>query len=75
MDRPIPAELDSPTEDPEVIEERDKHLIWKVRGIATKTTYRLFSKFGNPNYVDDNFADFSKRIKEVFSVPLLESHL
>ena len=59
MDRPIPPELESPTEDPEVIEERDKHLIWKVRGIATKTTYRLFSKFGNPTYVDDNFAEFS----------------
>jgi hypothetical protein len=71
MDKPCPPELDSFVEDSEVIEERDKHILWKIKGIASKTTYRLFSKFGNPTYVDENFTEFSKRIKETFAVPLL----
>ena len=75
MDKPVPAEFESFTEDPDVIEERDKHIVWKVKGIATKMTYRLFSKYGNPTFVDDKFTDFSKRMREVFAVPLLESHL
>ncbi|CDW76775.1 UNKNOWN [Stylonychia lemnae] len=75
MDRPLPAELESPTEELEVIEEREKNLQWKLKGIAAKTTYRLFSKFGNPKYVDEKFGDFSKKFKETFAIPLLESHL
>ena len=63
MDRPVPAELESFTEDPDVIEERDKHIVWKVKGIATKMTHRLFSKYGNPTYVDKNFTEFSKKVK------------
>jgi Holliday junction resolvasome RuvABC DNA-binding subunit len=62
-------------EDKDIIEERDKTLLWKIKGIATKTTYRLFSKFGNPTYVDEKFTEFSERFKTTFAVPLLESHL
>jgi importin-7 len=58
-----------------VIEERDKSMPWKIKGIAAKTTYRLFSKFGNPSYVDDKFAEFSERFKTTFAIPMLESHL
>lgn len=75
MDRPVPAELDSPTEDIDTIEEREKHLLWKLKGIASKTTYRLFSKFGNPKYVDEKFGNFSNKFRETFAIPLLESHL
>jgi len=50
-------------------------LQWKLKSISAKTTYRLFSKFGNPKYVDEKFAEFSKKFKETFSIPLLESHL
>jgi hypothetical protein len=35
----------------------------------------MFSKFGNPTYVDEKFKDFSTRFKETFAIPLLESHL
>lgn len=75
MDRPLPAELESFTEDMSVIDERDKNILWKLKGIATKITYRLFSKFGNPTFVDEKFMDFSKKFKETFAIPLLESHL
>lgn len=59
----MPADLESFTEDMTVIEERDKNLMWKLKGIATKLTYRLFSKFGNPTFVDEKFTDFSNRFK------------
>lgn len=75
LDKPTPNELESFVEDMDTIEERDRSLHWKIKGIAAKTTYRLFSKFGNPTYVDEDFTEFSKRIKETFAVPLLESHL
>jgi hypothetical protein len=53
IDRPVPPELEAKTEDMHEIEERDKHIIWKTKGIASKTTYRMFSKYGNPKFVDD----------------------
>lgn len=50
LDRPVPAELESFVEDMDEIENRDKHIVWKTKGIAAKTTYRLFSKYGNPKF-------------------------
>lgn len=75
MDRPLPAELDSPCEDMGEIERRDKHICWKAKGIAGQTTYRLFSKYGNPKFADEKYAEFSKVFREKYAVPLLESHL
>lgn len=75
MDKPVPPQLESPVDDTETIEEREKSYIWKIKGMAHKITYRLFSKFGNPSYVDEKFANFSQRFKETFAIPMLESHL
>ena len=44
----------------EIIEERDKNIYWKIKGIASKTTYRMFSKYGNSVSVADELIDFSK---------------
>ena len=57
------------------IEARDKNILWKIKTIVAKLTYRLFSKFGNPSHVEDEFIDFSKYFKDTFAVALLESHL
>ena len=35
MDRPMPPQLDSPVEDMNEIEKRDKHICWKTKGVAT----------------------------------------
>ena len=43
--------------------------------MASKITYRLFSKYGNPVYAQDNYKKFSKNFQETFSELLLESHL
>lgn len=63
IDRPVPAELESFNEDMDVIEERDKHIVWKTKGIAAKTSYRLFSKYGNPKFVDEKLEVFSKKFQ------------
>ena len=60
MDRPVPEALEAFVEDMDEIEKRDNHIIWKIKGIATKTTYRIFSKYGNFRYVDDKYIEFSK---------------
>ena len=76
LDRPVPAELESFVEDMEEIQNRDKNIVWKTKGIAAKTTYRLFSKYGNPKFQSkDELTKFCTRFKSDFAIPLLESHL
>jgi hypothetical protein len=67
--------LESFTEDMDLIEKRDKHIIWKIKGIAASTTYRLFTKYGNPLLADKPYEDFAKYFGPVCGVALLESHL
>ena len=50
LDMPVPAELESMTEDSEEISERDRKMIWKVKGAAARLTFRLFSRYANTNY-------------------------
>jgi hypothetical protein len=38
-----------------VIEARDKHIQWKIKGMAATITYRLFSKYANITYVDEKY--------------------
>ena len=75
MDRPVPESLESHTEDMDEIEKRDKHICWKIKGISSQCTYRLFSKYGNPKFSDESLEEFSGAFKEKYALPLLESHL
>ena len=56
----IKPELSSFTDAQEVIEERDKAIQWKIKAIASKTTYRLLSKYGNPSYMKEELQGFHK---------------
>lgn len=75
LDRQIPEALESPTEDQDEIEKRDKHIIWKTKSVASKTTYRLYSRYGNPKFADTEDEVFSQAFYEKYAVLLLESHL
>jgi len=75
LDRPLPAELDSFVEDMESIQARDKSLHWKIKGMAAKITYRLFSKYGNLKYVSADDEAFSADFFNKYAESLLESHL
>jgi len=54
----VPEDLRSFTEDMDVIAERDKAIQWKIKGMAAKITYRIFSKYGNPAYQKDEYKKF-----------------
>jgi len=47
LDLPVPAELETPTEDIDVIVVRDKAMLWKLKSQAARITYRLFSRYAN----------------------------
>ena len=57
------------------IAKRDKSIEWKLRGIIAKTTYRLFSKYGNSKYAGEEEVAFCKYFAENYAEMLLESHL
>jgi len=60
----------------DIIEKRDKHIIWKTKGIAAKASYRMFSKYGIAKFVSNKELEaFSKKFRDVYALPLLESHL
>ena len=47
LDMQLAAELEAPTEDIEVISQRDKTIQWKIKAQAARITFRLFSRYAN----------------------------
>jgi hypothetical protein len=45
---PVPQDISTPTDNHEVLLSRNKHILWKLKGIAGKATYRIFVKYGQP---------------------------
>jgi hypothetical protein len=54
---------------------RDKTWHFKLKGIASRTTHRIISKYGNKRFVDEKYHAFSDMLATDFGVFLLESHL
>lgn len=75
LDQPLPDNLSTFTEEMDEISARDKSIEWKLRGVISKVTYRLFSKYGNSKYAHEDDKEFSKQFNANFAEPLLESHL
>jgi hypothetical protein len=75
LDQPLPDSLTSFVEEMDIIAARDKTIQWKLRGVISKCTYRLFSKYGNHNYAHDADVPFVKYFADNFAEMLLESHL
>ena len=46
----IPAIYTNKTTDGDEIDTNNKSLYWKIKAIASKTMYRMFTKYGDPNY-------------------------
>ena len=73
---PVPAELESPTEDVEVIHERDRTMIWKVKGATARLFYRLFRKYCNTKVSFDGAATaYKQHFYENYAETLCETHL
>ena len=64
LDLPLPDQLSSFVEDMDEIAARDKSIHWKIRGMIAKTTFRLFSKYGNVKYAHEDHKQFSKYFSE-----------
>jgi hypothetical protein len=61
LDMPCPQPLSSTTEDSQMIVQMNKHIFWKVKGVAAKIAYRMFVKYGDPSIVENKqrIKDFS----------------
>ena len=78
IDRQIPFELESQLDDNlQTSELRDKNIHWKLKGIASKFTFRLFSKYGTTkNRAPSDFHQaFCANFVETLVPTLLDSHL
>jgi len=64
LDMPVPENLESPTEDVEEIDRRDKHIVWKLKAQTARLTFRLFSKYSNLKFIPDG--DVEKPWMEFF---------
>lgn len=59
LDQPIQDHFESVTENSDEIHKRDKSIQWKIKGLAAKITYRLFSKYANAKFVEEELKSFS----------------
>jgi hypothetical protein len=77
LDNPLPAQLESATEDMDDIAERDKSVHWKIKGISAKITYRIFSKYASTRYLNEGTPEmeFNNKFQVNFGEMLLESHM
>lgn len=75
LDRPVPKELMQLTEDCDSIEELDKNIHWRLKAITSKTAYRIFSKYGNPKFQEEEDKEFSEKLLEGSYTAFVETYL
>ena len=77
LDMPTPEDMKELTNNTKEINRRDKSIFWKIKGIASKLTYRITIKYGDPSIVEDKalVKSFSNNFSIKYVMPLLESHL
>ena len=68
-------ELEKPSDDQNVIESKEKHLITKLLGAVWQTSYRLFQKFGNPKIYYGRSNTFADYYIQNFAQSWMEAHL
>lgn len=71
----LPTELTSQTQSAEEIERRDKHPLWKMKGIAMHVLYRIFSKYANEKFCDEADKPFSALILNRYAQNILNTAL
>lgn len=69
--------MESQTDETDEIERREKTDWWKLKGITSKTTFRLFQKYAVTKYVkhDKEALQYNKDFLKAYGEILLESHL
>ena len=59
IDLPISESLTTPTENSNEIAFRNNKPEWKLKAVSIHFFFRIFQKYGNPEYADDESKDFS----------------
>ncbi len=72
---PLPAEAETPTDDPEEIKARGKLPLWKLKTVVCDVFYKLFQHYGVPIGPNDNEKEAKSLIQTKYMVPLFEMHL
>jgi len=67
--------LETPTEDDEIIKQRKKNEILKMKKAISHIFYRIFSKYGNPHIAEKKYRKFSKLVRDKFAQNLLTLNL
>ena len=49
LDMKVPDDLESKPLDSHEIEEKNKNIYWKIKGVVSKTLYRFMIKHGDPS--------------------------
>ena len=75
LEKDIPQEWESPTEDVKEIQKREKLFIWKLKGVSAEICEKLFMKYGNSQFCSPTEKEFSNFFNKTYSVPLLQSCL
>ena len=63
----LPHDLTAQVQDKECIKIRGKKIQWKLKGTAAKITFKLFTKYGNPKFVDKDQASFGALFQKTYS--------
>ena len=78
LDMQVQEDLETPTDDTEVINRRDKTMIWKLKAQAARTSYRLFMRYARgAEYASNSEEDkaWCQLFIDNYSEMLCESHL
>lgn len=77
MDMQLQPDQTTKTDDVDALNQLEKSVHWKVKGIASKITYRLFCKYSDVKLAEDKdlAKEFCVRFNNQHSLSLLESHL
>ncbi len=78
LDRQVPLDCEMfNTEDNQLVQSKEKNLNWKIKGIASKLSYRIFQKYSTSKELPE--ADNENIFKNSFTLQLvpalLDSHM
>lgn len=73
LDSPIPAELETPTQDEEESNKREKNVLWQNKKWCGRILQRFIQKYGNPKFENVTNEGLAALFEEKYSVSFLET--
>ena len=73
LDSPIPPNLESPTQDDEECQIREKNVLWQNKKWCGRVLQRFIQKYGNPKFENKENKGLATLFEEKYSVSFLET--